>query len=232
MSINKQIWDTEENAEAYDSYAINFPMYKEPKMTVVDLAAGTGVTTQAIIDSTNGDVHIIDVDQADKMLKKAEEKFPGKAIDFIVSEAETVDEVIKEPIDVIVCNSAFWQIKPKLVFKAVSKILKDGGVFAFNLPDHIFLYEEFRTQPKNPSPYNIDDLTSWAKEEGLSLVSKSVKSYEKSLDEIIAFSTIPVMKRNFKTEEDQKLHIERLRNESAQKPLNQRQWLYLVFKKG
>lgn len=242
MSKNKDIWNTKENADAYDAYARMFPMYTEtsrdlvaisdiqPGMLVVDLAAGTGVTTQLILDQTAGTVRIIAVDQAEEMLKKAHEKFPTRNVRFLVAEAENLDKVINEPIDAVLCNSAFWQIKPKNVFKSVANILKQGGIFAFNLPDSFFRYTDFIWQPVKPLPYTVHNLAEWGREVGLILVKQSVQTYTKTLDEILAFNDIPVIKRNFETEDEKKDFVTRL-HEKYTAGKSQQQWVYFVFKK-
>ena len=237
------IWNTKDNAEAYDAYARNFPMYKDTSrdlvaisgitsgMTVVDLAAGTGATTQAILDKTAADVHIIAVDQAGEMLKKVKEKFLNQAVHVLISEAEDLDKVIHEPVDAVICNSAFWQMKAQQVFKSVSNILKQDGIFAFNLPDSSFAYKDFKKQPINPSLYDLDDLISWGNEVGFTLVLQKVESCGKTIEEILAFNEIPVMKRNFQTEDERKKFVAKLQEESSKNTSNERQWVYLVFKK-
>lgn len=239
MSRNKKTWDTKENAEAYDGYARNFPMYRDtsrdlveiagikPGMVVVDLAAGTGVTTQAILERIDEYSNVILVDQAEEMLNKAREKFPTASIKFVVSQAEELDEKVDELVDMVICNSAFWQMKAKSTFRAVSNILKDGGIFAFNLPDSFFSYEKFKKQPINPAPYSFNDLVTFAKDVGLTFVSDTVKSYEKTIEEALAFNEIPVMKRNFQTNEEKEAYLTKLRENQNQK----REWVYFVFKK-
>jgi len=239
MSKNKNIWNTKENAKAYDLYTKTFPMYKNTSsdlvtvadiklgMTVVDLAAGTGVTTEAILNKTNSNVHVIAVDQAEEMLKQAHEKFTDGNVQFVTSEAENLDKVITEPVDVVICNSAFWQMKMRSTIAAVSNILKVGGIFAFNLPDSFFSYKEFKKQPIKPTPYNLDELTTYAKEVGLNLVSATVKEYDKTVDDTLAFNEIPVMKRNFQTKDEKKQYIARI----TKNPQQKREWVYFVFKK-
>jgi len=241
MSSQKYFWDTEDNAEAYDEYASNFPMYKETShdlvskaliksgMTVVDLATGTGATTQAIFNLECDNLKVIAVDQAQEMLNKAKEKFVGKNVTYIVSEAENMASKIYSPVDRVVCNSAFWQIKPKLAFGEIAKILKPSGVFAFNLPDGFLSDARFTRQPKKPSPYTADDLIDWAREAGLELVSESIEDYEKRVEEIMAFSKIPIMKRRFKTDEEMNNYFNKLKNDPNFN--SKRQWLYFVFKK-
>lgn len=236
MSKHKALWNTKENAEAYDTYARNFPMYQDtsrdlvaisgikPGMTMVDLAAGTGATTKAILDKTDGNVHIIAVDQAEEMLKKAREKFVGKDVRFIVSEAEELDQVIHELVDAILCNSAFWQMKARAVFQAVSHVLKVGGVFVFNLPNQFFSFPDFQKKPRTPLLYDMHTLVAWGEEAGLFLAEKLVKRYEKSAEEVRAFRAIPVMKPPSKKEDG---------GEGVGVPTlpTSHEWLYLVFRK-
>ncbi len=243
MSRGKDIWNTKENAEAYNLYASNFPMYIDTSRdlvkisginlgtTLIDLACGTGTTTQAIMDATNSRVNIIAVDQAEEMLKKVKEKFVDGNVRFISSEAEDLDKVISEPIDAVICNSAFWQMKAQTTIRAVSNVLKSGGIFAFNLPDSFFNYSSFKKQPINPAPYNLNDLIGWAKEVKLTMVTEMVKTYSKTAEEVIAFNEIPVMKRSFKTDDEKNKFFEKLQNDKNKNILGVRQWVYLVFRK-
>lgn len=242
MSKRKETWNTKDNAEAYDAYAGTFPMYKDtsrdlvevtgiqPGMTIVDLAAGTGVTTQVILDKTVGNVRIILIDQAEEMLKKARKKLAAnKNIEFIVAKAEDLDKVIREPVDAVICNSAFWQMKPKEVFKAVSHVLHTNGLFAFNLPNQFFDYQGFKGKPKKPLSYRFGDLVCWGKETGLAFISQSVKEYDKSIEEIIAFNRIPVMQKNFVSEKERVAFISELKsNKNGPK---RTEWAHFVFKK-
>ncbi|MEX1013591.1 MAG: class I SAM-dependent methyltransferase, partial [Candidatus Paceibacterota bacterium] len=129
------------------------------------LAAGTGTTTEALIEKFGESVEIIAVDQAEEMLKKAEEKLSNyKNIEYIVSQAENLDENITTKVDLVVCNSAFWQMVPKKTLKAVSNILNKGGMFIFNLPDSFFAHNDFKREPRNPVSYDIEKLSDWAEE--------------------------------------------------------------------
>lgn len=243
MSRNKEAWNTEENARAYDIYAKTFPMYKDTSndlvaiadikagTIVVDLASGTGTTTQAILKKTGGAVCIIAIDQAEEMLNKAKEKFKEGNVQHIVAEAEDLARVITEPVDAIICNSAFWQMKVESTLKAVSTVLKKDGIFAFNLPDSFFRYKEFKKQPVHPVPYTADELVTRAQEVGLRLVSETIRIYDKTIEEVLAFNEIPVMKRNFKTDDEKKQHINALKEESIKNPQQRREWVYFVFKK-
>jgi len=242
MSKNKEIWDTKDNAEAYEQYVRNFAMYQgtskdlietadiQPGMTVVDLAAGTGATTQAILDKTGGDVSVIAIDQAEEMLNKAKEKFRNKHVRFIVSQAENLHESIKGKVDAVVSNSAFWQMDPRATFQSVSRILRPAGILAFNLPDQFFNHPDFDNKYKKSARYGLDDLIAWAQEAGFSLSSQSVKTYAQTADGIIAFFDIPVMRRNFKTEEERQKRIAHIKSLPKGAVLTG-QWAYFVFVK-
>lgn len=247
MSKNKQIWDTKENADAYEAYANTFSMYKDTSrnlveiagitagLVVVDLAAGTGATTEAIIEKVGQNIKIFAVDQAEEMLKKIKVKFLDTENSpntfYVTSEAEELNKVVQEKVDVVVCNSAFWQMRAKETLKAISNTLKQGGVFALNLPDTFFTYKDFKKQPINPLPYSQRDLVSWGKECSLILSVESVVTYTKTASDRLAFNEIPVMRRNFKTKDEELKFIANLKNESVKNSTSEQQWVFFVFKK-
>ncbi|MEK7091948.1 MAG: class I SAM-dependent methyltransferase [Patescibacteria group bacterium] len=234
MSTRKGFWDTKENAEAYDNYARNFPMYQETSadlveivdlksgMTVIDLAAGTGATSQAILAKIGDQGRVIAVDQAKEMLKKAQEKFASKNVQFVVAEAENLDQVITEPVDVVVCNSAFWQMKAPETLRAVANVLKPDGIFAFNLPDQFF---------DNPSSDNLDSLGTLGQKADLKLESRTTKRYQKSPAEKLAFQEIPIMQRNFRDEDERAQFMAKLKDKAEQNIPQEQQWIYFVFRK-
>jgi ubiquinone/menaquinone biosynthesis C-methylase UbiE len=126
MSKRKDAWNTKKNAAGYDAYASKFSLYKETSrdlveianitsgMTVVDLAAGTGVTTEAVLEQTDNDVTVIAVDQAEEMLKKARERHSDKGnVTYVVAQAESLEKSISDKVDAVICNSAFWQMVPR-----------------------------------------------------------------------------------------------------------------------
>jgi len=214
MSKRKDAWNTKKNAAGYDAYASKFSLYKETSrdlveianitsgMTVVDLAAGTGVTTEAVLEQTDNDVTVIAVDQAEEMLKKARERHSDKGnVTYVVAQAESLEKSISDKVDAVICNSAFWQMVPKPTLQAVSRILKDDGIFAFNLPDSFFAYKEFKNEPRKSVSYSYDDLKSWGEELSMKIESCVVKEYESNAREVVAFNEIPVMQRNFPSEE-------------------------------
>lgn len=73
-------WNDVINAKKYDDYAKRFPTYRDtsrdlvhlaeikPGMRVIDLACGTGVTSQAVLKALNGTGHLYSVDMSQAML--------------------------------------------------------------------------------------------------------------------------------------------------------------------
>lgn len=79
-----------------------------------------------------------------------------------------------------------------------------------------------------PSPHSH---ILWGKEAGLTLISQTIEVYSKTAEEMLAFNEIPVMKRNFKTEDEKNKFILKLQEESTKNTSVQRQWVYFVFRK-
>ena len=244
MSIRKNIWNTKDNVEAYDRYARNYPMYQNtsndlvvfadirPGSTIVDLAAGTGATSEAILFHINNEGQIFAVDQAAEMINKAKENLAEyKNINFIVAAAEDLSSSITAPADVVLCNSAFWQMNPRPTLKSVANILKEEGVFAFNMPDQYFIHSDFHKKTKSAAAYNTESLINWAREAGLELEKEEIKEYSKSIEEVAAFNQIPIMAANFKTPGEIEQLIKILREREARGERKNSQWAYFLFRK-
>lgn len=243
MSKKSKKWDTRKNAEEYEKYVQKFSMYQttsddlvkvagiRPGMRVVDLAAGTGATTESIIEATDGDIEVILVDQAQHMLDIAQNKFSDFDFEYLVTAAEELESVMNKQVDAVISNSAFWQMETEKTFEAVSSVIKPGGRFVFNLPDQFFDHPDFQASPRKALPYTESDLINLAKDVGLLHKKSEIKSYEKTIKEILAFIDIPIMRDNFKTEANRQKHIEKLKDKYPEGTTKQSQWIYFVFEK-
>ncbi len=136
------------NAQMYDAYAQKYPLYRETGkklvevadiqqgMTVVDLACGTGIVTAHILAKINSIGTVIGIDGSPAMLDIARRKFSNSTVRFLQSSAENLHAVLPAAsVDIVVCNSAFWQMRVQETLDGISSILKPGGKFVFNLPD-------------------------------------------------------------------------------------------------
>lgn len=151
-------WSGRENAEAYDRFARSYPMYREtsadlvriagigPGETVVDLACGTGVTTEAVLAPVGPDGRVVGVDGSPDMLAVAEDRVRGPNVTFVRWPAETFHLAVEGPVDAVVCNSAFWQTDTVQVLSSAREVLREGGRFAFDLG------EQFVRLEPDPAP--------------------------------------------------------------------------------
>jgi SAM-dependent methyltransferase len=138
-------WGEDDNALRYDAFARLYPMYRETSRdlvtlarpsggsTVLDLACGTGVTTEAILSVLGPGGRVIAVDRSPAMLEVAAGAFSDHRIEWVQAAAETVDQHITGQADVAVCNSAIWQTDLAATAAAVRNVLVAEGRFIFNV---------------------------------------------------------------------------------------------------
>jgi ubiquinone/menaquinone biosynthesis C-methylase UbiE len=138
-------WAADGNAARYAAYAREFPMYRDtsrdlvtraapaPDAVVVDLACGTGATTAQILAALGSGGAVIGVDGSAAMLGEAAAAISDPRVRWVLARAETFDQHLSEPADVVVCNSAIWQTDFGRTARAARRALTVGGRFAFNI---------------------------------------------------------------------------------------------------
>jgi ubiquinone/menaquinone biosynthesis C-methylase UbiE len=226
-------WMDRLNAQLYEEYAQSFPMYRvlgkklievaeiQPGQTVVDLACGTGIVTVQLQEQLQDQGKIIGVDMSPAMLEIARQKLP--MVEFIEARGEQLHEVLPESsVDVVICNSAFWQMDVEKALAAIKHILKPGGRFIFNLGEsdrilsskssspslhrimwHIAVEEYNYVRPQSSSTRPKPLLTMGTPFEEVYALLKTVpltlQSYEEVIEiehtaeSIYAFNKMPVM---------------------------------------
>jgi trans-aconitate methyltransferase len=124
--------------------------------TVVDLACGTGQTTEQVLSNLGptGTVHSLDASSA--MLRVAQSSIDDQRVVWHESTAESLADVVAEA-DVVVCNSAIWQTEMALTFPAIYAILRPGGRFACNIGRQ-FLMLPFTEEERHPTSASLHDL--------------------------------------------------------------------------
>jgi len=139
-------WEDRLNAQLYEAYAQQFPMYRQlgqalvaqaeplkPGVTVLDLACGTGIVTAQFASRLLTEGTVIGVDFSAAMLAIARQKLPD--VTFYQARTEHIARVLPEAsIDIAVCSSAFWQMQARPVLEGLNQVLRPGGRFIFNLP--------------------------------------------------------------------------------------------------
>ncbi|MDE2079366.1 MAG: methyltransferase domain-containing protein [Patescibacteria group bacterium] len=219
----QKLWN--QSAEWYQQYALSHRQYREtnrklveladlkPKATVIDLASGTGFTTNAILDAHPDIGAIYDVDFSERMLAAANAHIHSSKVAFILADAADTDKVVPIKADAILCNSSFWQFPdPEKTLTAIANALKPGGVFAFNLNQQFFEFDTpeadqelvmqdifaemkkhgFKAAGTMKKKIAEEDLRSLFSKTGFTLVKKEVLDLgERSLDELLDFFRIP-----------------------------------------
>lgn len=154
-------WSDPRNAEIYDAFARKHPMYRETSMDLVeladiggsqvtvDLACGTGVSTEAILSKMDKAGRVVAIDGSEAMLQVARERLHDERAQFVNADASDVAAHANEA-DAIICNSAIWQTDMEATMVACSKALRSGGRLAFNIGRQ-FLMMRFSPEELRPT---------------------------------------------------------------------------------
>jgi SAM-dependent methyltransferase len=67
------------------------------------------------------------------MLAVARREVQDQRVSWVHARAEDLAEHVDGLVDVVVCNSAFWQMDMAAVAAAVGRVLRPGGRFVFNI---------------------------------------------------------------------------------------------------
>lgn len=140
------IWGEDDNPRHYDAFAREHPNYTETSQdliahaqpsadaVVIDLACGTGITTREILAALGPFGQVIGVDKSAAMLALAASSVTDPRATWIPARAESVDQHVLGPADLVICNSAIWQTDIAATAIAIRAVLRKGGHFAFNVP--------------------------------------------------------------------------------------------------
>ena len=92
---------------------------------IVDIGCGTGNSTEICTNYAN---KVIGIDPSEDMLMKAKEKENSK---LTFKKGFGNDTGLDSNIaDIVICSQAFHWMEPDSTIKEVSRILKNGGIFA------------------------------------------------------------------------------------------------------
>ena len=161
-------WADERTAEAYGTFCRKHSMYRDTSndvvrlaevggdQTVVDLACGTGQTTELVLAAlgAGGVVHAVDSSAA--MLRVAQSVIVDQRVTWHECRAELLTELVTEA-DRVVCNSAIWQTDMEATFASVYAALRPGGLFVCNIGRQ-FLMLPFTEEELHPTAASLHDL--------------------------------------------------------------------------
>lgn len=149
MTTVDKPWNDAVNARAYADFARRYPMYRvtsahlvglaglAPDAKVVDLACGTGVSVEAVLDSLGTRGAVFAVDGSAAMLAEARCRITDGRVTWVRERAENLagNPVLRVPsgMDAVLCNSAFWQTDMPAAAAAAHSVLRVGGRLVFNV---------------------------------------------------------------------------------------------------
>ncbi len=108
---------------------------------VIDLGCGTGLLTGMLAERVGSDGLVMGVDASADMLAAAKRTMSNPNVRFIHSPAETVDQVIHQPVDAVFSSAAFWQFQREPTLKALAGILAPKSKLYFNLSAGFFNFK-------------------------------------------------------------------------------------------
>jgi ubiquinone/menaquinone biosynthesis C-methylase UbiE len=138
-------WASPDTAEAYARFCAEYPLYRlasedvaaaagvDTAGLVIDLACGTGATSEVILDRLPGNGRLVAVDSSAAMLAAARARLADPRLSWVHARAEDLASHVAGPADAVVCSSAIWQTDMPVAFAAVRQVLRPGGRFAFNI---------------------------------------------------------------------------------------------------
>lgn len=262
MENNK--WLSKISAKKYEYYANKYPMYRKTgqfmvklanvnkKMTIADLGCGTGITTLEILKKIGNSGNIIAVDFSREMLNIAKKKIRQKNVCFIKSQAEKISKIIKSEVDVVLCNSAFWQMNINKALESVHHILKRNGIFIFNFPDQHYKFtkgfyfkdivkkiavEEFgkklKTDENSFKQMTYKEIKYILRKNSFTIVKSKTLKLKRSIEDVKTFLEIPSIAQQafpgLMISEQLKLINKISQIVNRRKP--DEKWIYFVVKK-
>lgn len=110
---------------------------KNERLTIVDMACGTGAVTRLIAEEMQRQgrtVHLMGVDPSAEALRRAEKGMQGYNVeaDFFQGETEDLPSLVKQVDVAFFCNAIHLLPDKLAAFRLIVSILKPGGIFACN----------------------------------------------------------------------------------------------------
>jgi len=140
-------WSGSRTAAQYDSFAHRFSMYRVTSTDLidhlgvgadaklVDIACGTGVSTNIALQRLDQEGIVWAVDASEPMLSFARTRILDQRVRWRLGRALDLERLTEGHLDNAVCNSAIWQLGELFkVLAAVRAVLRRGGQFACNWP--------------------------------------------------------------------------------------------------
>jgi ubiquinone/menaquinone biosynthesis C-methylase UbiE len=105
------------------------------RQVIVDLGCGPGAVTELILERVRGQQpppRVIGVDPSPSALAKARAAISSKLAEFVQGSAEWLSKLVKSADAVVFLNAIHLMPDKPQVLKEIRRVLKPGGVLAFN----------------------------------------------------------------------------------------------------
>jgi ubiquinone/menaquinone biosynthesis C-methylase UbiE len=105
------------------------------RQVIVDLGCGPGAVTELILERVRGQQpppRVIGVDPSPSALAKARAAISSKLAEFVQGSAEWLSKLVKSADTVVFLNAIHLMPDKPQVLKEIRRVLKPGGVLAFN----------------------------------------------------------------------------------------------------
>ena len=105
------------------------------RQVIVDLGCGPGAVTELILERTRGQQpppKVIGVDPSSSAIEKARAAISSKLAEFVQGSAEWLSKLVKSADAVVFLNAIHLMPDKPQVLKEIRRVLKPGGLLAFN----------------------------------------------------------------------------------------------------
>jgi SAM-dependent methyltransferase len=150
--IRSSGYDAEGFAEVYDAYRPAPPaivldvlcrVAHAPRPRVVDLGAGTGLSTRAWAGRAEG---VVGVEPQEPMLRRAEAATAATNVRYVLAYGDDTG-LPDASADIVTCSQSFHWMEPGPTLAEAARLLRPGGVFAaydYDVPPVLFDLETER----------------------------------------------------------------------------------------
>lgn len=135
-------WDDARTARAYEAFASEHTRYDDANRELVahaglvghervlDVGAGTGRTTERVLDHLHRDGRVVCLEPARAMRELGQRRIADARVSWVASLADA-----NGPFDRVLCGAAFWLLgAPEEACAALAARLAPGGSLVFDLP--------------------------------------------------------------------------------------------------
>ena len=169
----------------YEQSAVHTVDFLDPSKNnfdlVIDLGAGTGVSTETLHKAGAPNLHVCEPSEA--MIAQAKERLGDTDIKFLRAAAENFADHFDHNVDVVYALNCFHLFTNlELILNQLKKALKPGGRFVFNISMPSFTFEALNTEEFVSLKANRDFYKSLSEHVGNSaLVDNTVKLFNQIL---------------------------------------------------